>query len=195
MEGWYAPGHCFKPFGNCAFGNSTEPYIAAHNPTDGDAMAFGSGVRDGKPIGEPTGSSAVFLVPEGMEKVILFYKERYNNTPIYVAENGYAQASNSSMTTEDFTNDIGRVKYMRGHLTYLASAIRKGADVRGYFVWTLMDSFEWNLGFTQRYGLYHVDFKTLKRTPKLSAKWYRKFLKGSVLRGKTQNELELHEDA
>ncbi|GJN27057.1 hypothetical protein PR202_gb15040 [Eleusine coracana subsp. coracana] len=164
------------------------------DPTDGDALALGLGVRDGKPIGEPTGSSTVFIVPEGMEKVVMFYKERYNNTPIYIAENGYAQASNSSMTTKDFTNGVGRVKYMRGHLTYLASAIRKGADVRGYFVWTLLDSFEWNLGFTQRYGLHHVDFKTLKRTPELSARWYRMFLKGPLLQEKPENELELHHE-
>ena len=55
---------------------------------------------------------------------------------------------------------------------------RKGADVRGYFVWSLMDNFEWLSGYTTKYGLYHVDFKSLKRTPKLSAKWYSNFIKG-----------------
>ncbi|OEL22948.1 putative inactive beta-glucosidase 14 [Dichanthelium oligosanthes] len=102
--------------------------------------------------------------------------------------NGYAQASNSSMTAKDFTNDTRRVDYICGYLTFLASAIRKGADVRGYFVWSLLDNFEWTSGYTYRFGLYHVDFKTLKRTPKLSAKWYRKFLKGSLLRTRLQNE-------
>ncbi|CAN6268516.1 unnamed protein product [Urochloa humidicola] len=64
---------------------------------------------------------------------------------------------------------------------------RKGADVRGYFVWSLLDNFEWTSGYTLRFGLYHVDLKTLKKTPKLSAKRYRKFLKGSVLRTWLEN--------
>jgi beta-glucosidase len=54
--------------------------------------------------------------------------------------------------------------------------IRKGADVRGYFAWSLLDNFEWTYGYTQRYGLYHVDFTTLKRTPKLSAAWFKEFI-------------------
>ncbi|KAM0831991.1 hypothetical protein ACQ4PT_065184 [Festuca glaucescens] len=100
---------------------------------------------------------------------------------------GYAQASNRSMSANDFTGDMGRIDYMSGYLEFLASAIRKGADVRGYFVWSLLDDFEWTSGFTDRFGLYHVDFKTLKRTPKLSAEWYRKFLQGSLLTREFQN--------
>lgn len=53
---------------------------------------------------------------------------------------------------------------------------REGADVRGYFVWSLLDNFEWIYGFSVRFGLYHVDFATLKRTPKLSASWYKFFI-------------------
>ncbi|RCV34501.1 hypothetical protein SETIT_7G164200v2 [Setaria italica] len=87
------------------------------------------------------------------------------------------------MTAKDFTNDTGRVDYIRDYLTFLASAIRKGADVRGYFVWSLLDCFEWTSGYTQRLGLYHVDLKTLERTPKLSAKWFSEFLKGGSLVG------------
>jgi beta-glucosidase len=54
--------------------------------------------------------------------------------------------------------------------------IRKGADVRGYFVWSLLDNFEWLRGYTIRFGLYHVDYATLKRTPRLSASWYKEFI-------------------
>jgi beta-glucosidase/6-phospho-beta-glucosidase/beta-galactosidase len=64
---------------------------------------------------------------------------------------------------------------------------RKGADVRGYFVWSLLDDFEWTSGYTDRFGLYHVDFETQKRTPKLSAEWYRRFLKGPLLTREFQN--------
>jgi beta-glucosidase len=56
---------------------------------------------------------------------------------------------------------------------------RGGAKVRGYFVWSLMDNFEWLFGFTVRFGLYHVDFATQQRTPKMSAEWYRDFLMGT----------------
>ncbi|OEL22949.1 putative inactive beta-glucosidase 14 [Dichanthelium oligosanthes] len=102
------------------------------------------------------GSPGFNSVPYGMEKAVMYFKRRYDNTPMYVTENGYPQASNSSMTAEDFTNDTGRIDYLRGYLTFLASAIR--------------------------FGLYHVDLETQKRTPKLSAKWYREFLKGSPLK-------------
>ncbi|KAK8449178.1 hypothetical protein SEVIR_7G173000v4 [Setaria viridis] len=153
------------------------------DPVEGEAQVLTSAERDGIFIGSPI----FYSVPYGMEKLVMYYKQRYNNTPIYITENGYAQASNSSMITKDFTNDTGRVDYLQGYLTFLASAIRKGADVRGYFVWSLLDNFEWNSGYTQRFGLYHVDFKTQKRTPKLSAKWYREFLKGSPLRTSLRN--------
>ncbi|TVU15273.1 hypothetical protein EJB05_38784 [Eragrostis curvula] len=158
------------------------------DPVDGDARVVTSSERDGVLIGEPTGSEHYYSVPYAMEKVVMYYKQRYNNTPMYITENGYAQASNSSMTAEDFTNDTQRVDYIRSYLIFLASAIRKGADVRGYFVWSLLDNFEWTSGYTIRFGLYHVDFKTLKRTPKLSAKWYGKFLKESLLGTGLQKE-------
>lgn len=63
---------------------------------------------------------------------------------------------------------------------------RRGANVRGYFVWTLMDNFEWVFGFSVRLGLYHVDFDTQERIPRISAKWYRDFLTGSRLMDEMQ---------
>ncbi|KAF8702698.1 hypothetical protein HU200_032521 [Digitaria exilis] len=157
------------------------------NTYEGNALVFATGERDGVKIGRDTGSPFYYVVPEGMEQVVMYYKQRYNNTPTYITENGYAQASNSSMTARDFTNDTQRVDYIHDYLTSLASSIRKGADVRGYFVWSLLDNFEWSSGYTQRFGLYHVDYKTQKRTPKLSAKWYSEFLKGSPLKMRLRN--------
>jgi beta-glucosidase len=63
--------------------------------------------------------------------------------------------------------------YLRNYLTQLQRAVAEGAPVRGYFLWSLIDNFEWIFGFGKRFGLYHVDFDTLARTPKLSASFYR----------------------
>jgi len=69
--------------------------------------------------------------------------------------------------------DIDRLMYLRNHLTHLQRATAEGFPVKGYFLWSLMDNFEWKDGFSKRFGIYYVDFKTQRRTPKLSAEWYR----------------------
>ncbi|XP_048558507.1 probable inactive beta-glucosidase 14 isoform X2 [Triticum urartu] len=176
---WYAKDCIFSP---CEM-----------DPMDGDARVLSLVERDGVPIGKETGAPFFYDVPHGMEKAVMYYKQRYNNTPTYITENGYAQASNSSMTAKDFTGDTERIDYISGYLTYLVSAIRKGADVRGYFVWSILDDFEWTSGYKDRFGLYHVDFKTQKRTPKLSAEWFREFLKGSLVSREFQNGSQLQQ--
>ncbi|MQL86354.1 hypothetical protein Taro_018899 [Colocasia esculenta] len=146
---------------------------------NGDAMAYRTGERDGVPIGPQTGMPGFFVVPEGIRRAVMYIKQRYNNTPMFITENGYAQKSNNSVSTEDLLHDTSRIEYLQSYLTILAAVMRDGADVRGYFVWSLMDNLEWVFGYTLRYGLYHVDFDTLKRTPRMSAGWYRRFLKDS----------------
>nr|XP_020191458.2 beta-glucosidase 16 [Aegilops tauschii subsp. strangulata] len=144
---------------------------------EGNALVQAVGERDGVTIGKPTAIHGYYDVPEGMELIVKYVNQRYKNTPVYVTENGYSQFSDNSM--EDLINDVGRVNYLQGYLTSISSAIRRGANVSGYFVWSLMDNFEWRFGFTVRFGLYHVDFETRERTPKMSGKWYRDFLTGS----------------
>lgn len=144
---------------------------------EGNALVFATGERDGVRIGKPTALDSYFDVPEGMEPAVMYVNQRYNSTPIYITENGYSQKSNTHM--EGLINDVERVNYLQGYLTYLSSAIRRGANVRGYFVWTLVDNFEWLFGFSVKFGLYHVDFNTQERIPRMSAKWYRDFLTGS----------------
>ncbi|KAJ8509839.1 hypothetical protein OPV22_000273 [Ensete ventricosum] len=141
-----------------------------------DESPFIYNQRNGIPIGKPTAMPQYYVVPYGIEEVVLYTMRRYNNTPMFITENGYAQHSNSSMT--ELLNDIDRVDAIRQYLTYLNNAMRKGADVRGYFVWSLIDNFEWLYGYTKRFGLYYVDFNTQKRAPKLSARWYQQFLHG-----------------
>ncbi len=69
-------------------------------------------------------------------------------------------------------DDQPRIDYLDAHLRAVAAAVRRGVDVRGYYCWSLMDNFEWADGFTQRFGLVHVDFDTQVRTPKRSFDWY-----------------------
>ncbi|XP_054777312.1 beta-glucosidase 46-like [Prosopis cineraria] len=131
--------------------------------------------KNGVPIGEPT-TIGWCVYPRGMEKVITHVKDRYNNIPMFITENGYGETDHPNSTLEEHINDVKRMKYMEDHLNALVSATRKGADVRGYFAWSLLDNFQWEYGYTRRFGLYHIDFSTLKRTQKLSASWYKQFI-------------------
>lgn len=145
---------------------------------DGHALVFTTSQRNGAPIGDPTGIPSMFVVPDGIEKAIMYVMQRYNNTPIYVTENGYGQKKSNVASASELINDTKRIEFLEAYLSSVASALRQGANVRGYFVWSLMDSFEWVFGYSIAFGLYHVDFETQMRTPKLSAKWYKKFLSG-----------------
>ncbi|KAK9150025.1 hypothetical protein Syun_008334 [Stephania yunnanensis] len=133
--------------------------------------------KDGVPIGDPQQGMLVFrVVPSGLEKIIDYLKTRYNNKPMFVTENGFSQKDDGTQLVNELLQDDRRVEYHKSYLGSLKNAIRDGADVRGYFVWSFMDNFEWDLGYTIRFGLYYVDYQTLKRIPKLSAKWFRNFL-------------------
>ncbi|KAG8364971.1 hypothetical protein BUALT_Bualt18G0054000 [Buddleja alternifolia] len=141
-------------------------------------FVYTSGDRDGVTIGEPTAMAQLFVVPRGMEDIVNYVKERYNNKPMFVTENGYSSPVSKN---DDYQNDVKRIHFHKSYLAYLARAIRNGADVRGYFIWSLMDSFEWSSGYAPKFGLYHIDPSTLNRIPKLSAGWYGDFLSNSTL--------------
>ncbi|KAI5605495.1 hypothetical protein BDE02_01G356100 [Populus trichocarpa] len=138
-------------------------------------FVYTTGERDGEPIGGRCGNPRFFVVPEGMEKIVNYMKERYNNMPMFVTENGFSPPQQNDQV-QALLQDTNRVNFHKSYLAALARAIRNGADVRGYFVWSLVDNFEWIDGYSQRYGLYYVDRQTLERVPKLSAKWYKNFL-------------------
>ena len=73
-------------------------------------------------------------------------------------------------------HDVQRIEFVRSHLAALHEAMAQGVDVKGYFLWSLLDNFEWNSGYAKRFGIVHVDYATQKRTLKDSALWYREFL-------------------
>nr|GEX65383.1 beta glucosidase 46 [Tanacetum cinerariifolium] len=109
------------------------------------------------PIGESTAVDWLNVYPEGMEKMVTYLKHRYNNTPMYITENGFGVINAPDTSIENFLNDDKRVEYMKSYLDALVSAIRKGADVRCYIAWSLLDNFEWLSGYTTRFGLYHMN--------------------------------------
>ncbi len=90
---------------------------------------------------------------------------------IYITENG--TSSDDVLTADGKVYDTDRIMYLRNHLTQLHRATQEGYPVKGYFLWSLLDNFEWADGYSKRFGIHYVDFKTLKRYPKLSAEWYK----------------------
>ncbi|XP_019239518.1 PREDICTED: beta-glucosidase 18-like isoform X2 [Nicotiana attenuata] len=152
-------------------------YSACENGTSwSEGSYFRTTEKDGAYIGEPTTMDWLFVYPEGMEKLVMYMKERFNNTPIIITENGIAESDNLNSSLADALNDTQRVEYMHSHLNSLANAMRDGADVRGYFAWSLLDNFEWLEGYTKRFGLHYVNFTNLQRTPKLSATRYKELM-------------------
>ena len=111
------------------------------------------------------------VYPPGLTAVLLNIKESYGNPKVFITENGCA--------AQDFPDDQGyvqdwqRINYHRAHLIAAHEALQAGVNLAGYFVWSLMDNFEWARGYTPQFGLVRVDFKTCKRIPKESYYWYR----------------------
>uniref|UniRef100_A0A1D1ZF74 Beta-glucosidase 4 n=1 Tax=Anthurium amnicola TaxID=1678845 RepID=A0A1D1ZF74_9ARAE len=134
----------------------------------------------GEPIGERAASEWLYVVPWGLRKVLNYLAERYENTPIYVTENGMDEEEVDVSSLDEVLDDKMRVDYYKGYLASVAQSIRDGTNVRGYFAWSLLDNFEWAEGYTKRFGLVYVDYKNgLSRHPKSSAIWFSQFLKGS----------------
>ncbi|SCG39273.1 GH1 family beta-glucosidase [Micromonospora halophytica] len=113
------------------------------------------------------------VVPDGLRDLLTGLKERYGDAlpPIQVTESGCAY--DDAPDAEGRVHDPERIAYLDGHLRAVREAIDAGVDVTGYFVWSLLDNWEWAEGFTKRFGLVHVDFATGARTPKSSYAWYR----------------------
>ncbi len=111
------------------------------------------------------------VYPDGLEEVLRWVADRYGPIPLYVTENG-AAFDDPPCAPEAGLDDPLRVAYLRDHLAAVASAVAAGVDVRGYFVWSLLDNLEWSHGYSKRFGIVHVDFATQKRTPKASSRFY-----------------------
>ncbi len=110
------------------------------------------------------------IVPEVLTEHLVRLSRSYNPPPIYITENGMA---NADSVVDGRVPDSQRIDYVARHLQAVAQARSHGVDVRGYFYWSLLDNFEWNSGYHKRFGLFHVDYATQTRLAKDSAHWYR----------------------
>jgi beta-glucosidase len=108
---------------------------------------------------------------ESLTRVLLWLRERYGDIPLYITENG-AAFPDPSTSPRSGVQDPLRIEYLHSHLRAAHAALQAGVDLRGYFVWSLLDNLEWAAGFDKRFGIVHVDFATQKRTPKASARFY-----------------------
>ncbi|KAF7840652.1 beta-glucosidase 46-like [Senna tora] len=142
--------------------------------------------KNGVPLGKRTSLDWLIDYPIGFNKILTYLKDKYNNTPMIITENGYGDIAEPNSTEDLQLNDSNRIHYMEGHLDALKEAIRNGTDVRGYFVWSLLDSFEWIYGYTNNFGLCYVDRTTMKRIPRLSASWYKNFIQTNTKKEKLQ---------
>jgi len=111
------------------------------------------------------------VYPKGLYDLLVRIHRDYNSPDIYITENGAAFKDDKSV--EGRVDDQDRLEYLRSHFEAAHKAIQDGVRLRGYYVWSLMDNFEWAFGYSKRFGIVYVDYETLKRTPKKSALWYR----------------------
>jgi beta-glucosidase len=116
----------------------------------------------------------------GLAEELIRLRDRYGNPELYVTENGACY--DDELPATGFVLDNDRIAYLRDHLAAARHALAAGVRLRGYFVWSLLDNFEWAEGYGRRFGVIYVDFKTLKRTPKASYHWLAEFIKNHTLK-------------
>ena len=115
------------------------------------------------------------VYPQGLQDILeAFQREHPNLPPIYITENGMSSAD--ALGSDGQLDDVQRQSYLKRHFAACSRAMDNGVDVRGYFIWSLLDNFEWAWGYERRFGIVHVDFETQKRTPKRSALAFQAFL-------------------
>ena len=142
----------------------------------GARLGFGFGDQ---PPGIPQTPIGWPIMPDAFRDTLLTVARRYE-LPIYVLENGLGGRDKPDETGAVIDND--RIAYLRAYIGALNDAASGRADIRGYFIWSLLDNFEWNSGYDARFGLTYIDYLTQKRIPKASFQWYRDLIQAA--RGK-----------
>jgi beta-glucosidase len=144
----------------------------------GPMMSFGMDVADVVPSGQEVTAMGWPVNPRGMRDLLLALDREYQ-VPLYITENGASYHDYPDPRGD--VRDPERVAYLDRYLGMVHEAIAQGADVKGYFVWSLLDNFEWGAGYSQRFGLIYVDYPTSRRIPKTSYHWYRELVRSNCL--------------
>ena len=156
--------------------NHYGPIFAKADPGSVHGFGWGSAPDDA-----PKSDIGWAVFPEMFADTLLAVSARYG-LPVYVTENGCGGNNDSPGETPDalgHVEDKHRLSYLRQHIAAMETAMAKGADVRGYFVWSLLDNFEWGSGYNQRFGIVRVDYENQMRTPKASYYWYKDFIRAA----------------
>ncbi len=127
--------------------------------------------------GLPTAANGWEVDPAGLTEMLVRVSREYPPLPLHVTENGSAWSD--EVAPDGSVHDLDRVAYLAAHVAACARAREQGADVAGYFAWSLLDNFEWAEGYDMRFGLVHVDFETQVRTLKASGAWYGQFVRAA----------------
>ena len=137
----------------------------------GDSSAAGYIVEKRQTSYPRMASDWLYIGPEVIYWAVRNVSDIWKPKALYITENGCS--ADDVVTANGRIEDTDRVMYLRNHLTHLHRAASESYPIKGYFLWSLMDNYEWADGYSKRFGLHYVDFKTQTRTPKLSAEWYR----------------------
>ncbi|XP_058070349.1 beta-glucosidase 6 [Magnolia sinica] len=162
--------------------NSTDIIGVLLNDTLADSGAVTLPFKGTNAIGDRASSIWLYIVPRGIRSLMNYIKNKYGNPPVFITENGMDDSNNPFISIKDALKDEKRIKYHNDYLSNLSASIRTdGCDVKGYFVWSLLDNWEWAAGYTSRFGLYFVDYKDkLKRYPKDSVQWFKTLLNSTA---------------
>jgi beta-glucosidase len=176
---FYAPSQVAAP---------TEQVLAqvtgrwVNDPSQGDAGASpwpGTDLAYSIPQPGPYTGMGWPIRPESFTELLVRVYREYPDVPIVITENG--AAFDDEVTDDGAVHDADRISYVRAHLAAVHAAIEAGADIRGYYLWSFMDNFEWAWGYAKRFGMVHVDYQSQLRTPKDSALWYRDVIKNNAV--------------
>jgi beta-glucosidase len=132
------------------------------------------------PPEEPTTSFGWGVTPDALRRVLVRVAREYTALPLYITESG--ASFDDYVDPNGRVNDTERVDYLFGYFSAAAQALREGVDLRGYFVWSLLDNFEWAKGYSKRFGLVFVEYGSQRRIPKTSAHWYRELIARNAVR-------------
>ncbi|CAN0916944.1 Beta-glucosidase 24 [Linum grandiflorum] len=161
-----------------------------------DSQSESTPDKDGVYIGPPLGSPWQFLYPDGLRQLLVYIQNKYKDPVIYITENGLSEKDNTTQSLAEALNDEGRIDFYNSHLTSILRAINENqVKVKGFFPWSYADNFEWNAGYTIRFGLYYIDYKDLSRHPKYSACWYTNFCDKTKSKSKDEDRLITTHDA